>query len=109
MGPAALALMGGSALLSARNAELKRKQQQANNLAQAETTRYSPWTGMQGQLDTTYNPDWLTAAFSGGVQGASAAQGLGVGGMGAAKPQPMQDMAMNQNPQLYGSSWSGLA
>ncbi|MFN3453445.1 MAG: hypothetical protein ACK41T_00695 [Pseudobdellovibrio sp.] len=69
-------IMAGSALLNARNAEAKRSQQKQYNLAQSELTRYSPWTGMKGQLDNSFNPDSLSAGVGGAIQGASIAQGV---------------------------------
>lgn len=48
MGPAALAaIMGGVGLVKGATIDKKREQNEA--LLQAATTRYSPWTGMQGK------------------------------------------------------------
>jgi len=39
------------------------------NKAQAELTKYSPWTGMRGQIDTSYSPTMLEGGLQGGIQG----------------------------------------
>lgn len=104
-----LALMGATALLGANKA---RRQQEANkqyNLAQAEMTRYSPWTGQSGQLQPNNAPSQFEGAVGGALQGASMAQGLGLfnkptTGMGG----QWDDFATasNQTPKatLYGNS-----
>lgn len=112
-----LALMGASAMLSARQAEQKKKQQQDNNRLQAELTRYSPWTGMQGQIDSSYIPDALTAGAGGALQGAAIGQGFGMGGMTQPGQMPMQvsqggqvaqqGYAGYQNPGMYGT-WGNI-
>ena len=71
-------LMGASAIMGMNRANRQADQQRRNNLAQAEITRYSPWTGMRGQIDNSYTPSGLEGAISGGIQGASMAQGLGM-------------------------------
>lgn len=70
-----VAVVGGSALMNMNAAKQKQKQQENYNLAQSEITRYSPWTGMKGQLDNSYTPDQLSAGISGGIQGLGMAQG----------------------------------
>lgn len=56
-----------------RQAEDQRKY----NLAQAEMTRYSPWTGQKGQLDTRDIGSPLEAGVGGAVQGLGITQSLG--------------------------------
>lgn len=70
-----VAVVGGSALMNMNAAKQKQKQQENFNMAQSELTRYSPWTGMKGQLDNSYAPDQLSAGISGGIQGLGIAQG----------------------------------
>lgn len=70
-----VAIVGGSALMGARAADKKAQQQKQYNMAQSELTRYSPWTGMKGQLDNSYTPDALSGGISGGIQGLGMAQG----------------------------------
>lgn len=65
----------GMAALGAVNAKQKQEQQEASNKAQAELTRYSPWTGMQGKLDFSA-PSMLGGAMQGGVAGLGMAQGI---------------------------------
>jgi hypothetical protein len=62
-------LPAASAMLGANKAAKQQEAQKANNLAQSELTRYSPWTGMKGQLDTSYAPSALEGGLSGGVAG----------------------------------------
>jgi hypothetical protein len=119
-------MMGAGALLQSRANERRRDQQERFNKGQAETTRYSPWTGMQGQLDQSYVPGTLESLAGGAIQGASMAQGLQgmMGGMGGAPTpqptagqfmdqmqmaQPQQQIGMNMQPGLYGSSWNNMA
>jgi len=101
------------AVSSMKSAERKADQQKANNLAQAEMTRYSPWTGMTGKLDTSYTPGAFEAGLSGGLQGLGMAQGFGMGGMGGGgSPQmpanstmtagtPWDQMGKAQQPNLF--------
>jgi len=113
-------LMIASALMSANKAQKQAENHKQNNLLQAELTKYSPWTGMRGQIDTTYQPNMLEAAFQGGVQGAAMGQSLGQAfpdGMNffSAKPggavnypvtmnqrMPVGLDAMNGNPTMIG-------
>lgn len=63
-----LIAMAGSALLSMHQENQKAKQMKKYNEAQAEMTRYSPWTGRAGQIQQyTYDP--LSAAAGGALQG----------------------------------------
>lgn len=63
------ALPVATSLLGMRNANRRREQQEQYNKGQAEVTRYSPWTGVSGKMDTSYTPDALEAGISGGMQG----------------------------------------
>lgn len=65
-----------SGLLGANQAARQQQQQKAGNLAQAELTRYSPWTGMQGQLDMSAKPSALEGGFSGAIKGLGMGQAL---------------------------------
>lgn len=71
-----------NALAKGNQAKNMREQQKNHNLAQAEQTRYSPWSKMgAGQLDNRYNPTETEGLVSGGIQGLGIAQGLkGLGG-----------------------------
>ena len=83
-------LLGGAALGAIQG---QRKQDQINrmNQAQAETTRYSPWTGMKGQLQ---NPGggWFDGALSGGLTGAMLGQQFGGDNTVAPKPGQLETM-----------------
>lgn len=62
---------------------MNRQNRQANdqrryNLAQAEITRYSPWTGQTGQLDTRDTSSPLEAGVGGAIQGLGINQTLGI-------------------------------
>lgn len=62
---------------------LSRQNRQANdqrkyNLAQAEVTRYSPWTGQTGQLDTRDTGSPLEAGVGGAIQGLGLNQSLDI-------------------------------
>jgi hypothetical protein len=71
------------------------------NLAQAEMTRYSPWTGQTGQLDTRDTGSPLEAGVGGAVQGIGLTQSLGGDlGFGGAAAQGMA-------PQSQGLSLGG--
>ncbi len=65
------------------------------NEAQAETTRYSPWTGMKGQLQDT-GGGAFDGALQGGLTGAALSQSFDGGGAekavteGAASTNPAQ-------------------
>lgn len=67
---------GVGGFMSADEAERKQEQNKQYNLAQSELTRYSPWTGMRGQINPYSGPGEGAAAMGGAIQGASAAQGL---------------------------------
>ncbi|MNJ94788.1 hypothetical protein D3C87_124910 [compost metagenome] len=93
-GPAGAAIAAGGALGDMK-AQRQQEQVRANNMAQAEMTRYSPWTGMRGQI-TPEGASGLEGAIGGGIQGAAAAQGLGLGAGG-------------KTSTGFGSSWDDLA
>jgi hypothetical protein len=65
-----------SAVSSANKAKHQNEQQQKNNMAQAEMTKYSDITGKQGQLDMSYIPSQFEAGVGGGMQGLAMAQSL---------------------------------
>ena len=64
------------AAMSAIQAKNKADQQERYNRGQAEMTKYSPWTGVAGKLDYSYNPSMLEGGVSGGIQGMGVAQGM---------------------------------
>ena len=74
--------------------------------AEAEKTRWSPWTGMQGQ--TIMPPSAADAALKWGTTGALLGmQNPGAfGGGGAAKASP--NMAYNYQPQGQQPMWGGM-
>ena len=83
---------------------LMKQNRQANdqrkyNLAQAEVTRYSPWTGQTGQLDTRDTGSPLEAGVGGAIQGIGLTQSLG-GDFGLGGGQSL-------NPQSQGLSLGG--
>lgn len=88
-----LLIPAASALMSANQASNKQAQQERYNKAQAETTRYSPWTGMKGQLDTSYSPSALEGGLAGGLQGLGMWQSLKNMGFGSG--------SANSNPTMY--------
>lgn len=91
-----------TAALGASKANRQAEQQKQYNLAQAEATRYSPWTGRAGQLDNSATANAFEGAVGGGVQGLGIAQGLGMGPMGAAKMNAQQQAnsdALGAQPQ----------
>jgi uncharacterized phage infection (PIP) family protein YhgE len=100
-----LGLAGLGALQGYNSAQRKAEQQKQYNLAQAETSRYSPWTKMQGQLDSSYSPSAMDGAFSGGVTGLGMGQSLSnaFADKPAAAPQSPQ---MDQQQQ---SIYNGIA
>jgi len=70
-----MAAMAGAALLKERAQE---KATRKHNVAQSELTRYSPWTGMQGELKPNA-PNYLGAGIMGGAQGYMLGQAFGGG------------------------------
>lgn len=67
---------GVGGYMSADEAQRKEQQNKDFNIAQSEMTRYSPWTGMKGQISQYGGPGENAAALAGGIQGASAAQSM---------------------------------
>lgn len=68
-----LAAAGGMAALGMIREREKAKAQRKYNEGQAEISRYSPWTGMQGQITPVFD-DSLGAGLQGGLSGAMMAQ-----------------------------------
>jgi hypothetical protein len=64
----ATGLAVGGMVLGNEREKQKSKQIKAHNMGQAETTRYSPWTGMQGKM-VMDDSDQLGGAFQGGLSG----------------------------------------
>lgn len=85
-----------TAALGAQRAQRQADQKERFNKAQAEITKYSPWTGMRGQLDSSYSPSSFEGGLAGGLQGLGMAQGFG---MFANKPQSIGGMqsGLDQN------------
>lgn len=79
----------GSGYLQAKQ---QNRNNQANMLANAEATRYSPWTGIKGQIGGADSADVGAAAGMGGMQGA-------LGGYMTGKGMQSTDLA-NQKNQL---------
>jgi hypothetical protein len=82
--------IGVGAVMGARNAQKQADETKRQNLAQAEITRYSPWTGMHGQIQAN-TADPLNGAFQGAMGGLALGQGMSQAGMfgggaGAASP-----------------------
>ena len=91
-------VMAASAVSSMMSNQRKAEKQRQNNLAQAEITKYSPWTGMKGQLDNSYTPGSLESGISGGIQGAAIGQGLKNSGLG---------LSQTSTPSSGGSAGGG--
>lgn len=62
--------------LGAYQGQRKQDRIASQNRAEAETTRYSPWTGMKGQLHDT-GGGWFDGALQGGLTGAALSQQFG--------------------------------
>lgn len=79
------ALPLGMAALGALQSEQKRKDTAEWNKKQAELHKYSPWTGMKGEIREN-NQDAMGGALQGGVAGLGMAQGMGGwGGLASGK------------------------
>lgn len=66
--------------MSAANIFAEKERQdnlQRYNEGQAEVTRYSPWTGMRGQIQRDTGPGIFGAGVSGGVSGLALSQQFG--------------------------------
>lgn len=95
-----LAIAGGSALLNYQQAKDQQKAQAAQNMAAAEQTRWSPWSGMgKGQLDLkAVNP--ATSAIGGGLQGYMVGSNMSQGqAMDALKQEKMKAEIAKLNMQ----------
>lgn len=110
--PVAAGALGGpwaalatGALVGSMNAEKKAEQQRKHNLMQAELTRYSPWTGMRGQISPV-DADPMEGALTGGFSGLAMSQALGQKGMFAEKAStPIADSVGQAAPTAgYGAS-----
>lgn len=95
-GPAGAAIAAGGVMGDAK-ANREADALRDYNIAQSEITRYSPWTGMSGQVRQNSGPSGVEGAFAGGIQGAAMAQGLGLNPSGKAMSTGM------------GSAWDELA
>jgi hypothetical protein len=65
-----VAMMAGSAALSMYRDQKKNEATEKFNKGQAEITRYSPWTGMKGEVRPIFN-DPVGSGLQGGLTGAS--------------------------------------
>lgn len=99
--------------LGMMSAERKADQQRKNNLAAAEQTRYSAWSGLGGgKLDNSYTPSGLEGGLAGGIQGLGIMQGAQAAFGGQQSPwatmsatdqkymQPQNPYMQNQ-PSMY--------
>ena len=91
-----LAIGAGLGLL--KGATIDKSKEKRQRKLQAETTRYSPWTGMQGEAPK--EADMLGSALSYGMTAHQIGQG--------AKQQAMMDDYLAQQSQMGGNPWSGL-
>lgn len=85
-----LAMMAGSAIMGANKANREMEMQKAQNLAAAEQTRYSPWTGQSGQLNFSRSTSGLEGAVGGGLQGLAMGQSLQGAFDGPMKDAPVE-------------------
>lgn len=76
-----LVAAGAGATAGAVSGYEKKKDQKRQQKAQAEMTRYSPWTGMQGQI-VPAAPSMFTSMLGGASGVMGLAKGLGAGGGG---------------------------
>lgn len=97
--PAATAAIGA---MSAKN---RNDNIESANKANAEITRYSPWTGMQGQIQAK-GPSMMEGAFAGGLQGLGMAQGMGFGGGAPSAGAPAGGMMAGGGSPLGGQDMS---
>jgi hypothetical protein len=80
-----LAFAAGSSLLGAQQAREKQKQQARMNMAEAVKTEFSPWTGVQGNINLDA-PSTTVGALQGGLTGAMMGQQFA--NMNSVKPKP---------------------
>lgn len=71
-----IAAMGANALMQANKAKRDQETMKQHNLAQAEMTRYSPWTGQSGKITPYTGPSAFEGAVGGAFQGAAMGQQL---------------------------------
>ena len=62
------------------NEKQKENQLDRYNQGQAEVTRYSPWTGIKGQIQPNQGPGMFGAGIGGAVGGLGLMQAFGGGG-----------------------------
>lgn len=95
----------GAAAGLAKHQLVDKPQYQRQQRAQAELTKYSPWTGMQGKMLTP--PSAFGSMLQGATTGAMFGQmGAGMGGAKAGAAGGMQKpVAMN----YQGSQWGNMA
>lgn len=93
----------GMAALGAIQGENKRQKEKAMNLAAAEQTRYSPWTGMGlGQLQNS-GSGALGGALQGGLSGAMMAQSFGGFGGDSTAVDPNAHLKTGMNASRNGN------
>lgn len=101
-----VAVVGGGALLGGIQGQRKQDRIAAQNRAEAETTRYSPWTGMKGQLQDT-GGGMFDGALQGGLTGAALSQQFG-GGEVAPKPSAMETMGAGNAAAFDGGEYNKM-
>ena len=108
--------MAANALLSVNQARKNQEAQKQSNLAQAEMTRYSPWTHQAGQIDMTAQPSSASAAFGGAVQGLGIGQSINNAFASPAQANPAAGLDASQKQVYNGitqqkpmSQWEMLA
>lgn len=99
----------GAGLGALKHYAVDKPQHKRQQLAQAEMTKYSPWTGMKGKILTP--PSAFGSMLQGAATGAMFGSMAGGGGAGAAKAGAAggaagaKPVAMN----YQGGSWAGMA
>ncbi|MCA6565610.1 MAG: hypothetical protein ACK5UJ_02290 [Pseudobdellovibrionaceae bacterium] len=97
-------------LMNAQATKKKNEQMKQQNLAEAEKTRYSAWSGLgPGQINNNYG-DPFSAGVSGALQGLAVNQAVGqAGGWGSLLGQEEQanQLAMNLGNNKFGSMAQG--
>ena len=91
----------GMAALGAYQGAQKKKAEDQWNRGQAEVTRYSPWTGISGQLKPS-SSSMLGGAMQGGLSGAMLGQHFGGGSTTEIEPSAMDKLG-KQNASAFGS------
>lgn len=96
-----LLMAGGAGLGLAKHYIADRPAYEAKRKLAAETTRWSPWTGMVGSVPD--EPNAFGSVMQGGLSGASFAQGLGgMGGAGEAMSSYAPMASQSQLGMDYG-------